>query len=69
VCGMAAIELLPLEYIASDSAYVLFSKEDGIYSNHQTATEAIKAFTAVACRDKDTPLAIYKREADGWTVF
>ena len=67
--GMASIEVLPLEDIASDSAYVLFSKDDGIYSNHQTATEAIKAFTAVAARDNVTPLAIYKREADGWTVF
>jgi hypothetical protein len=60
---------LSLDQIQSKHDYVVFSASRGMLSEHPTATDAIKAYAAVAGKNLDTDAMIYKRSHDGWVLF
>lgn len=63
-------EGLTFEEIDSEADYILFSREDGVLSEHFTPSEAAMAYYKIASETQigQKLPAIYRRDEAGWVL-
>ncbi len=55
--------------IPSTRDYTIVSTGRGLLSEHETATDAVKAFALIAAMDEETDASIFKRVGTRWIKF